>query len=286
VHDVLADLHRMLFEKRETAAGRQGLHRGEDVAALFQKLLEDKLKKRPPASRVHEALQRIEQRLLAEWGIAYGRQWEAYVAALPRNIDVPPVPARFETPFGSMQPGTAQSAEAPKPLVIGSGADAVRIGGRVDRIDVGRMAGSTVFAVIDYKTGSRRKSQHDTPESGRWLQVALYTLAVARLELVGAGARPWQMGYWHVRETGFVPDAKHRGSKGADSLPALDQAVWESLVEALEKTIPRLAAGIRAGCFPVFNADDDCTAGCPYSTVCRVGQIRSLPPERGKSWTP
>jgi ATP-dependent helicase/DNAse subunit B len=286
VHDVLADLHRMLFERREAASGRQGLDLGEDVALQFQKLLDDKLKKRPPASRVHEALQRIEQRLLAEWGIAYGRQWDEYVAALPRDADVPPLPARFETPFGSMQHGTVTSAEAPKPLVIGAGADAVRIGGRVDRIDVGRMAGSAVFAVIDYKTGSRRKSQHDTAESGRWLQVALYTLAVVRLELVGAGARPWQMGYWHVRETGFVPDSKSRASKGADSLPALDQAVWDSLVEALERTIPRLASGIRAGRFPVYNADEDCTAGCPYNTVCRVGQIRALPPEMGKRWQP
>ncbi len=286
VHEVLADLHRMLFERHDIAGEPHEPARGEDVAAMFQKLLDEKLNKRAPASRVHEALQRIEQRLLAEWGIAYGKQWDEYVAGLPRDFDVSPLPARFETPFGSMQPGAAQAADESKSLVIGSGADAVRIGGRIDRIDVGRMADSAVFAVIDYKTGRSARSKHDTESSGRSLQIALYTLAVVRLELVGAEARPWQMGYWHVRETGFAPGAKGRRVKAGDALPALDQAVWESLVKTLEEIIPRLAAGIRAGKFPVFNADDDCTAGCPYNTVCRVAQIRALPPEMGKSWSP
>ncbi|MGE5191809.1 MAG: PD-(D/E)XK nuclease family protein [Deltaproteobacteria bacterium] len=286
VHDVLADLHRKLFDDREAAGGPQNASRGEDVSTMFQKLLEEKLKERAPASRVHEALQRIEQRLLAEWGIAYGRQWDEYVAGLPRDADAPPLPARFETPFGSMPPGAEPAAGEPKPLVIGTGDNSVRVGGRIDRIDVGRIGGSTVFAIIDYKTGSRRKSPHDTVESGRWLQVVLYALAVVRLELIGAGARPWQMGYWHVRETGFAPDVKQGRPKAGDPLPPLDQAVWESLVETLENIIPRLAAGIRAGQFPVFNADENCTAGCPYNTVCRVAQIRALPPEMGKSWSP
>ena len=60
----------------------QAVPRGEDVAAMFQKLLDEKLRKRVPASQIHEALQRIEQRLLAEWGIAYGRQWDDYIAGL------------------------------------------------------------------------------------------------------------------------------------------------------------------------------------------------------------
>jgi hypothetical protein len=38
-----------------------------------------------------------------------------------------------------------------------------------------------------------------------------------------------------------------------------------------------LADGIRAGRFPVQNADKYCTSGCRYNTVCRVAQIRALP---------
>jgi ATP-dependent helicase/nuclease subunit B len=287
IHEVLADLHRMLFEKRETAGGRQDIPRGEDVAALFQKLLEDKLQAHVPATKVHEVLQRIEQRLLAEWGIAYGRQWDEFVAALPRDADNPPLPARFEFAFGSTAQEAAPAGSESRPLVIGSGAEAVRIGGRIDRIDVGRVEGTAAFAVVDYKTGSLRKSQkYDTLESGRWLQVALYTLAVTRLEVVGAGAWPWQMGYWHIRETGFVPDVKPGRSKADGPLPPLERAVWESLVQTLEQIVPRLAARMRSGQFPVWNADENCTAGCPYNTVCRVAQIRALPPEMGKNWSP
>jgi ATP-dependent helicase/DNAse subunit B len=285
IHEVLADLHRLLFEKRETTSGWPDVPRGEDVAALFQKLLDEKLQKHVPASKVHEALQRIEQRLLAEWGVAYGRQWDAYVAGLPRDADLPPLPARFEIAFGSTGKVESDVTVESKPLVIGSGKDAVRVGGRIDRIDIGRMDGANIFAVVDYKTGRSLKSTHDTVESGRWLQVALYTLAVVRLELAGPGAHPWQMGYWQIRETGFVPDVEP-GRSNPDALPPLDRAVWAALVAALEQIIPRLATRIRAGQFPVFNADDNCTAGCPYSTVCRVAQTRALAPELGKNWSP
>jgi RecB family exonuclease len=286
VHDVLADLHRTLFDQRQGASERPHLPRGEDVAAMFQKLLEEKLHRHAPASQVHEALQRIEQRLLAEWGNAYGRQWDMYVAGLPRDADSPPFPARFETPFGATQNAGAPAADALPPLVIGTGSGAVRLAGRIDRIDIGRVRGETVFAVIDYKTGRRDRLNRDTAASGRSLQLALYMLAVVRLEIVGAGTLPWQMGYWHVRETGFAPDPKQGRSKEGQSLPPLDQAVWESLVTTLEQIIPRLAAGIRAGRFPVFNEDLDCTAGCPYNTVCRVAQIRALPDEMEKKWSP
>src|SRR5207245_451783 len=131
-----------------------------------------------------------------------------------------------------------------------------------------------------------RSHKLDTLESGRWLQVALYTLAVARLELAGAGARPWQMGYWHIRETGFGPDVKQGRARAGEPLQPLDQAVWDSLVVTLQQIVPRLATGIRAGKFPVFNADADCTAGCPYNTVCRVAQTRALPEEMGTTWNP
>jgi hypothetical protein len=38
--------------------------------------------------------------------------------------------------------------------------------------------------------------------------------------------------------------------------------------------------GIRGGSFPVFSGDKKCTGLCAYSTVCRIGQIRSL----NKQW--
>ena len=159
------------------------------------------------------------------------------------------------------------------------------MGGRIDRIDVGRAGGSTVYTVIDYKTGRAAGKKFDSLDSGRALQLALYTLAVTRLEIIGPQAVPWQMGYWRIRETGFAPDVKRRRSKDGGPLPQLETAAWESLVGTLELVVPRLVAGIRLGRFPVFNSDPQCAGACPYNTVCRVAQIRALPAELGKEWT-
>ncbi len=103
--------------------------------------------------------------------------------------------------------------------------------------------------------------------------MALYTLAVTRLELAGSGAAPFQMGYWAVRETGFVAGLK---GKRAATLQPLDEAVLSSLAALLEETVPRLAKQIRSGNFPVYSQDADCTGYCPYHTVCRVNQVRPL----------
>jgi RecB family exonuclease len=162
-------------------------------------------------------------------------------------------------------------------LIFGTAEQAVRVGGRIDRIDVGLVEGRAVFTVIDYKTGRRAKASFDTVETGRTLQLALYALAVSRLEMAGPQAQPWQIGYWHIRETGFVSDANTKRAKPGEPLPPIDEAVWSALVGTLDEIILRLAAGIRSGKFPVYNVDEHCTSGCPYNTICRVAQIRSLP---------
>jgi hypothetical protein len=94
------------------------------------------------------------------------------------------------------------------------------------------------------------------------------------------------MGYWHIRETGFVSGINRRKPKPGEPHPPLEASIWETLVRTLEDIVPRLASGIRAGRFPVYNADDQCTARCPYQTVCRVTQIRALPDEMDKTWEP
>jgi hypothetical protein len=38
----------------------------------------------------------------------------------------------------------------------------------------------------------------------------------------------------------------------------------------------QLVEGIKAGQFPVYSLDDDCTGRCAFRTVCRVNQVRSL----------
>jgi hypothetical protein len=43
-----------------------------------------------------------------------------------------------------------------------------------------------------------------------------------------------------------------------------------------------LVAGIRSAHFPVYSLDEKCTGICPFHTVCRINQVRSL----DKTWPP
>jgi len=76
-----------------------------------------------------------------------------------------------------------------------------------------------------------------------------------------------------VRGSGFAPSA---GPKRNAPWTPLDRAVWESLETVVGDIVPRLVAGIRAGKFVVENPDEECTGRCPYHTVCRVNQVRSV----------
>jgi hypothetical protein len=123
--------------------------------------------------------------------------------------------------------------------------------------------------VIDYKSGKPPRFDLDDVRAGTSLQLALYTLAVARMNLAGENALPFQMGYWSIREKGFVP-----GLKGK-AIP-FDEAGLRSLEQLLEMVLPTLVQGMRSGEFPVDSRVKDCTSRCPYNTVCRVNQIRPL----------
>ena len=92
--------------------------------------------------------------------------------------------------------------------------------------------------------------------AGGSLQLALYTLAVARMNVAGKGAVPFQMGYWSIRETGFISGLKGRAKElGEEGLRALE--------EILEDVLPKLVHGMRSGRFPVDSLDSGCTGNCP-----------------------
>lgn len=283
VHAVLAELHRQLVsEGKEQGAGPAT---GQQIVERFHDILKQKLGERPPASDLRQALVEIEERLLAEWGTAYGTQWEAYLAGFSGSGDPGRalLPARLETAFGRTGSGRDATGGL-EPLVIGSGEQEVRIGGRIDRIDVGRIDGEPTFAIIDYKTGRTRTDTIEEIQAGRRLQLALYALATLRLGLAGADSVLWQMGYWHIKDQGFTAGLKAK-KRGANGHERLETAVWDSLAATLDEVVPRLAAGIRAGKFPVVNSDRYCTGWCPYRTVCRVTQIRAVEESLEKTWT-
>lgn len=265
IHQVLARIHRELDGGRPDAM--------QDIAARFRELVDEELGRSVRESELQRALTRIEHRLLDDWAAAYGTQWSGYREDVGGFWDAPPAPAHLEVPFGNPHEESTDSEQPRRePLVIGTGPQQTRVCGRIDRIDVGTADGKPVYTVIDYKSGRGRRFNTDDVRTGRAIQLALYTLAVQRLQMVGDEAVPFQMGYWNLRETGFEPGLK----TGRRRLQPLDRAVLESLETMLDDVVPRLAAGIREGQFPVFSQDPQCTGYCPYRTVCRVNQVRPL----------
>lgn len=279
VHDVLAALHQAAA--RDAAADAADFNT-ETIAAQFSALVQKKLGKAVDESQLQQALIKIEKQLLEEWGTAYGGQLASYFGSFRELWDELPRPAHFEVPFGNVRRRDDEDDRRLEPLTLRNGDEVVRICGRIDRIDVGKSDERLVFNVIDYKSGGYARFGLEELALGQSLQLALYTLAVQRLGLVGDDALPFQMGYWSLKERGFVSGFKTQKRK----MSALDDAVLQSLETTLEQLVPRLAAGIRGGAFPVFNRDQNCTRLCPYSSVCRVNQIRPLSDALDKTWEP
>jgi ATP-dependent helicase/nuclease subunit B len=270
VHDVLATVHRELAEGKETTLGIAT----EEIVIRFRESVDEQLNRRINDSDLQKALTHIEQQLLHEWAGAYGLQHEDYFQAFEKTWDVLPVPHSLESPFGDVPEYSDDPNEkSHQSLTFGRGEKQTFVQGRIDRIDIGQVNNQPVFNVIDYKSGKPPRFNLDDVSTGRAIQLVLYTLAVQRLDLAGPDAKPFFMGYWSIRETGLVGGMK--GSRKANLEP-LDEAVLNSLEAMLEEVIPKLAAGIRSGIFPVNNEDPDCTTFCAYNTVCRVNQIRPL----------
>ena len=227
---------------------------------------------------VEAALREVNRRLVVQWAAAYRDQHASY-DQLWQDCDSPLVPELFEVSFG--RTGGEDPLAADRPLEFSARDETVRISGRIDRVDTGRVAGRTVFNVLDYKTGVPVKFNRETIAAGTTLQLPLYALAVAELLLGDRDSVPWQAGYWYLKDKGFKPRQALKMYKlGEGGL--VPEAEWEEIRHGLRETVAGLVRGIRTGQFPVCSADDACTGRCPYSTICRINQVRSVE----KTWQP
>lgn len=249
----------------------------DELTRRFRELVELHLRRQPTLTELQQALTRIERQLLDEWATAYGRQMAEYLDILRQEGVEGLRDSLPEIAFGKAgQSGDNDHVFAP--LMLGSGEEAVSLCGRIDRLDLCHHQGRLVYTVIDYKTGKPPKFNRSEVQSGRALQLVLYTLAVQRLGIAPPNAIPFQMGYWCLKETGFRAGL----SSSRKKITPVDEAVWHSLVELLEETVPRLATGIRQGEFVVDNPDRECSKTCDFRTICRVNQIRPLAEQLAK----
>ncbi len=239
IHRILEELHLLLAQ----GAGREGQTLHELVPVVIGNELRSD---RSRMSELDVGLKEIERRRLERVVHRYARQHRAY-EELPRGR---PQPLRFEVEFG--QPDDA----SPPSLELGEGA--VRLQGKIDRIDLVHALEGTGFRVIDYKTGAcpSKKSVHQA----LYLQLPLYALAVERLGLVDAGATLHDVGYWGI---------------GADGYRSIELKDWEQARPRLEAFVLEVVDQLREGVFAVDPKKEDCTRSCDYRTVCRINQIRS-----------
>jgi ATP-dependent helicase/nuclease subunit B len=220
------------------------------------------------ASRVSsptaKMLWRLEGRRLERAAERYAPHWDKF-RKLWADLIGPPRPHSFEVDFGLG--GTAPAAG---PLVIRHQTIEVRIGGRIDRIDIAELEDGTVgFWVIDYKTGRSGYYSGTALAAMEKLQLTLYALAVERLLV--PGARPLGLAYWMVTEAGHK-----RGLPSRTTEWLTDADAWPRFRERLEEWVATLVDNIRGGIFPLKPRDENCTNTCPYGQVCRIAQARSV----------
>ncbi|WP_197531381.1 PD-(D/E)XK nuclease family protein [Posidoniimonas corsicana] len=275
LHDAMVRFHRQVNQLIGQGAATSTLD-AEAFSAAFGAAIQDAFE--ALATAPHEAaVAEIEAMQAAAWSEEYQRQHRRYDDKNSAFVE-PLVPRHFEARFG---PAVASTGEAPDPLstpepfALQAGDYRILLTGQVDRIDVGRVGGQAVFNVIDYKTAKSLKLKQEDIESGRLLQMVLYTIAVSDHLFAGQDVAPWRSGYWAVQENGFKFGKLPQPGERADGGVVLAED-WNELVQAVRERVGQIVRNVRAARFPMFNTDEDCGGRCEYRTVCRVAQARSL----------
>ncbi len=279
LHRILKLLHTPSSENIASAAETPS---GAQIGALLRNLAEENLSTPEDCTPLERAIATIERQfaeMFAEW---YAVQWDAYYEALGRGWDMAASPRFVELPFGDVPlRGQAPHPHAQPFATFGRGTEQVRVQGQIDRIDVGCRGTETAFAIVDYKTRQGQRFELKDVREGLALQLAIYVAAIRQSKLLGPDAGLFQLLYWNLTRDGCVLALK--GNKAKRWEP-VDPAALVEIEQTLHDLLPRMAGRIRHAEFPVRSADDNCTGWCPYSTVCRVAQVRSVAEERQKIW--
>jgi len=281
LHTVLARLHAGPLPAR-----RDEESEGSRVARRFLELLEEEtLAAQRSADPFLKIIGELEWAQLRDWGEEYGRQWDEWRGQLPAGWDAPLEPRYLESGFGATRSAVGSGGlNRPEPQILRGSSGEVRLAGRIDRIDVGRSNGQTVYAVIDYKSGKRQSLQRADIASGHNLQLPLYALAARGLGEIPADADAVQAILWYLRDGGAVPGLKTAGQRRSKTLSLLSRDDWSEMEALLHEVVPQLVRRLRSGEFPVHNQDPQCPSHCAYHTTCRVAQVRSVAEHLQKTW--
>jgi ATP-dependent helicase/nuclease subunit B len=267
-HRALSRLHGHLHEQgiREPTAAVDAL-----VLERLEQAVQESARYASPAGQV---LWQIEGRRLKQRGARYRQDWQSFLQTWA-SVQLRPLPTYFEKSFG-LEAGPGESPT--EPLIISADGTEVRIGGRIDRVDVAERDGDLVFWIIDYKTGRSSSYSGAGLKSFERLQLTLYALAVERVLLADRAARPMGLAYWLVADGGpkvVLPDSRRIQAWVAD------RERWREVRRLLEETVTRIVQQIRVGAFPLKPRSEHCTDTCPFGQACRISQSRSVE----KTWS-
>ncbi len=276
LHQVLAAVHDQQ-EDVETSLTSEYLI--ERFTTALQRAIEA-----TPLRGLEEALREIERREILAWAPQYAEQ-EINYRGQWQNFEEPFAPAHFEVRFGPKTRGEAlnDAVSTLIPFTLDLGTEQIKLTGQIDRVDMGRIHGVTVFNIIDYKSGQEVKLADQEIKAGRQLQLPLYALAAEQLLFAEQRAVALATGYWSIKSTGFASGGKSmlEFRTSADHGLATSER-WTGLNEVILDRVKEIIGGIRSAEFPVYNENKECTRYCDFSKICRIAQIRSLE----KVWYP
>ncbi|MBX9628766.1 MAG: exodeoxyribonuclease V subunit gamma [Gemmataceae bacterium] len=265
-HRALARLHRWVKEMPSAPDGDVPEAVTHDLIRRIEEAVEEYARRAP--SVAGRELWRLEGERLKRAAAKYRGHWQEFRKPW-REKGAAPVPHAFEADFGVPGEGV------PEALTLTVGDVVVKVGGRIDRVDVADAGGGSLgFWVIDYKTGRAENYSASQVERFEKLQLPLYAVAVERVLLKDRPARPLGLAYWLVTDTGPKPMLPSR--KNAVLSWLSDPGRWERFREQLEAWVATLAGRIRAGDFPLAPRSEHCTETCRFGPVCRIGQSRSV----------
>jgi ATP-dependent helicase/DNAse subunit B len=256
IHDVLERTHAELRERTGTARVTPG-NRGEAEA-----ILRAELAARRPA--LAAALPALTAEAVVQAAEADLRR---YLAHSVLTGDTSFEPTHLELSFG-------MEGDELGPLVLGQGPDAVRVCGRVDRIDVDPEGRAVVR---DYKSGRARAEM----AGARWrdsgtLQVALYMLAARELlGLAPAGGLYQPLrgnGKGDRRPRGLLLDLpEHDEAHGYLRTDRVDADRLADELARVEHEVAELGRRLRAGDLTPRPERCGFGGGCAYPGICRSG---------------
>ena len=272
MHAVLARAHRRRLKAPD----------GPPVLELLREEIAGLPPRRLSFARWHDGLWETERALLTEWADAYPAQADAYAATFAAGWDGEPAVTHLEAAFGSRTPEEEEGEDLSQRLpaaLFPNESGGVPITGRIDRVDAGTAGGAAAYNVVDYKTGT--SLPRFTPEkvaAGASLQLALYAVAARRCGLVPPDAEPRGLVYWGVKGEGPKNGVSRGGARPAgETLPTLEAD--------LDAVVPRLAAAIRDGVFPVCPEKHETTLNAAHARVGRAAEVRGIA-DRFKKWPP